>query len=61
MLASPKFIFSTAAKCIFLPFEEEFKTIELDLTLENGEMKKVILYIDGSIEQITKPDNANDA
>ena len=43
------FNFSIANQSIFLPVQEEFESIQSNLVLENGEAKKVILYIDGSI------------
>lgn len=55
------FLFDTAGEWISLPVEEDFEVLSSNFLLTNGETRKVLLYVDGSIIRITRPDNANDS
>jgi len=55
------FLLNTADQWIYLPDNEEYEALASGLVLPNGVEKEVILYIDGSIMRISRPDHANDA
>ena len=55
------FMYGTAQQWIRLPNHEEFERLGSELVLNNGEVKKAVLYIDGSIVRIMRPDHANDS
>ncbi|XP_072163680.1 putative nuclease HARBI1 [Diadema setosum] len=55
------FVFETASQYISLPRETEYEELSTRLTLPDGQVKRVVLYIDGYIARIQRPDHAGDA
>lgn len=55
------FISRIANEWIMLPTNEELQRLSSDLVLNNGEMKRAILYVDGTIVRIMRPDHALDS
>ncbi|XP_041461145.1 uncharacterized protein LOC121412400 [Lytechinus variegatus] len=56
------FIYEKASDYISLPrAEHEFEQLSSRIEMPDGQMKQVILYIDGYISRIQRPDHAGDA
>lgn len=55
------FLLHSANRWIRLPSEEEYDLISSHLTLHDGTVKDAILFVDGSIMKICRPDHANDS
>jgi hypothetical protein len=55
------YLHNTAADHISLPNPNEFHRLGSDITALDGTIKNIILYIDGVIIRIQRPDNAGDA
>ena len=55
------YICDTAINYISLPTAEEFDDLMTPIDTVDGETKRVILYIDGVIMRIQRPDHAGDA
>lgn len=55
------FFYESSAQHISLPRQEEFADLSLPLQTPDGQNLNVILYIDGEIVRIQRPDHAGDA
>lgn len=55
------FLLHSANRWIQLPSEEEYDLIASPLLLNDGTVKDAILFLDGSIMKISRPDHANDS
>lgn len=56
-----EFLYDIAGEWIRLPTEDEYALLTSDFTMSDSEQKSVLLYVDGSIIRIMRPDHANDS